>query len=131
MDSDQPMITVDVGLYSGRPNPQFELREEEAHALATALKAARTEQARHAPPQPALGQFYGFLIHIPTALAKEFGLPEEVMVHHGMITDRVDQRVTHWRDRAGLEEQLIDQAYSRGYGDVLEKRGVSRARSQP
>ena len=53
------------------------------------------------------------------------------MVHHGMITDRVDQRVTHWRDRAGLEEQLIDQAYSRGYGDVLEKRGVSRARSQP
>jgi hypothetical protein len=131
MESDQPVITVDVGVYSGRPNPQFELREEEARALATALKAARTEQARHAPPQPKLGEFYGFLIHIPTALAKEFGLPEEVMVHFGMITDRVAQRVTHWQDRSGLEEQLIERAYSRGYGDVLEKRGVHRIPSQP
>jgi hypothetical protein len=131
MGSDQPAITVDVGVYSGRPNPQFELREEEARALATALKAARTEPARHGPPQPKLGQFYGFLIHVPPALAKEFGLPEELMVHHGLITDQVDQRVTHWRDRAGLEEQLIDRAYSQGHGDVLEKRGVPRATSQP
>jgi hypothetical protein len=131
MQLDPAVITVDIGVYSGRLNPQFELRDEEARALAIALKAARTEPARHAPPQPKLGQFYGFLIRIPTALAKGFGLPEEVMVHYGMITEGAGPRITHWRDRSGLEERLIEQAFSHGHGDVMEKRGVQRTTSQP
>ncbi len=134
MASDVPagtVIMVEVGVFSGRANPRIEVRGEDARAFAMALKAARTEEVRHSLPPPKLGEFYGFLIRVPRPLAGEFDLSMEVTVHFGIITERVERGIRQWRDRSGLEQQLIERAYSQGHGDVLEKRGVRRTVPPP
>lgn len=121
---DPNVITVVVGIFSGRPNPELQLSGSESDELAALLKASIGREPIHAPPAPKLGQFYGFTIHVPPLLANQLDIPSVVSVHQGVVRTGREKDVQHWRDVGHVQNFLIERAYRQGHGDLLEKVGV-------
>ncbi len=91
------------------------------------LQGILGQESIHAPPAPRLGYYYGFRVISPKALAEKFEAPAEFRVYHGVITTSEGKKECHWRDLAGLENFLVEQAYEQGYGEMLAKVGMGRA----
>lgn len=126
MEQKKDAITGDIGLFSGRPNPELSLTGEAIEKFASLVKAAIGKEPIHAPPVARLGYYYGFKIHVPKELAKAFELPAEFKVYHSVITERKNREQKHWRDVSNVEKFLIDEAYKQDYGDLLEKVGLTK-----
>lgn len=118
-------ITVQIGVYSGRPNPEMSLTGEDAETVAGMLRRAIGAQATHSQPSPQLGRYYGFLIRTPPADARRLGVPEEVSIYEGVIMEPATGARSGWRDTAGLERFLLGQALRHDYRNLLEEAGVS------
>jgi hypothetical protein len=117
-------ITVSIGIFSGRPNPEIELSNDVAEAVAAMIGEAVGAQPTHPQPRPRLGQYYGFLIKTPPQTARRFTVPPEVTVYEGVIAEPARGTEAGWRDVAGLERFLLEQAVRGDYGDLLERVGV-------
>jgi hypothetical protein len=126
MEGNQGAIVVKIGLYSGMPNPEMKLTGETASQFAELVKSTLGREPIHPPPAPKLGEFYGFLVQVPQEKAKGLELPAQASVFSGVLTDMTQRKGAHWSDVAGIERFLIRLAYEQGFGELLEKVGVSK-----
>jgi hypothetical protein len=118
-----PDATVNVRLliYSGRPDPVWELSAPQAQPLMAALSRSVSEGGRVAPPaDPGLG-YRGFLV-IPSARIDELG--EEVLVNRRVITRTERRKSDFFVDIGGAEQLLLQQAREHGQGTILAALGV-------
>jgi hypothetical protein len=121
-------IRVTLGIYSGRPNPSLELSGNEADELADLARTALDGEPSPPPPPPQLGRFYGFQIETPADMQKRLRLPAQLSVYSGVVTEKQDRELRHWRDVANLERFLINYAQRGGLSELLAKVGVEQAR---
>jgi hypothetical protein len=128
MRKEKDAITVTIGIYSGRPNPELSLTGEAGEELAKLLKTAVGQEPIHPPPAARLGHYYGFRVQLAEDLASRFDLPTEFSIYHGVVTEQRGRAQSHWRDVAKVEEFLIGKAYEEGHGDLLKKAGAERPR---
>ncbi len=121
-------INVTLGVYSGRPNPSLELSDNEANEFAGLARTALDGEPTAPPPPPQLGRFYGFYIETPADMQKRLRLPAQLSVYSGVVTEKQDRELRHWRDVANLERFLIKCAQRGGHSELLAKVGVEQAR---
>ena len=126
MASEPNVITATAGIFSGRPNPEIALSGTEATTLAQRVREARGKESPHPPPQAKLGFYYGFQVSGPKQLASELGIPEAFHVFAGVITQQSGREQHHWRDVSGVEQFLLETAYARGLGELLDRVNAPR-----
>jgi len=120
-------IVVEIGVFSGRKNPAFELDPDAAKDLTKRCREVIGRKAIHPPPPPKLGEFYGFAVSVPKTLQKDLGLPELIRVFHGVVTTVEDRKEAHWKDEANIEGHLekLARRYDRGeFLDLVGYRGA-------
>jgi hypothetical protein len=102
----QTNITVEVLIFSGRPNPTWQL--EDTNQLPV-LKAKLKDLPKAFDKEPAewsrLG-FGGFLIHGGEAV----GLPGEIRIYQGVIKAGHGNQTKYLKDLDGVEQRLLDEA---------------------
>ena len=125
------VVTVEIGLFSGRRNPQLSLTGEPLQRFAASVKTAIGKEPIHPPPAPRLGHYYGFFVRPSGDVAARLQLPPELDVYSGVLTERRGKEAKHWRDVDRVEQFLINQAFEQGYGGLLEKTGVQRSNGTP
>jgi|ERR1041385_2914811 hypothetical protein len=128
MEPREDAITVSVGLFSGRPNPEIVMAGQQAAQIAERVRVSVGKEPASPPPPPRLGSFYGFYLQAAPQLAKQLGVPENFSVYSGVITERTKREQRHWRDTAGLESFLMAAARDEGHGELLERAGAQRSR---
>ena len=107
-------MRVELDVFSGRPNPWWELADEEATAIAALLKDLPS--AAPPPSESGLG-FRGFAIDIPHG---EAGAPTHVRVGSGIVTvEGEGGQERYFQDTRGIERRLSDLAERHGYGELL------------
>jgi len=110
-------MRVELDIFSGRPNPTWEMSPEEAaefHKRLTTL--IRTEKPSD---PPGLG-YRGFVVSNSDALA---GTRAEIRVCQGVLTIKENGSYGYYKDLNEIEKWLLQQARGRGYGDILIRVG--------
>jgi hypothetical protein len=115
-------IRVRLRIFSGRPDPEWALRSNGIDEMARRARAGLGTQRVPAPPEENLG-YRGFELRG----GRSIGLPDDLVVFGGVISDRSEKTGAHWIDGAGLEEFLLDEARQRGFADLLEAGGAPRS----
>jgi hypothetical protein len=108
---------VELDVFSGRPNPRWELSHAEVAELRTRL--AGLPRCDQPTDEPALG-YRGLILSSAQAPP---GLPSWIRVHDGVVTIRTDAGIRCHSDVNGLERWLIGQARARGHGGLLRELG--------
>ncbi|MEB3318913.1 MAG: hypothetical protein VKO39_12345 [Cyanobacteriota bacterium] len=108
-------MVVELDVFSGRPNPRWQLSQAETIDVEAALRdLPRTDAS---PSEPGLGYRGLILMHsTPTA-----GLVPRVRIHGGLITPMAEGGQTY-RDIHGLERRLLLQAVQHGYPSMVQER---------
>jgi len=119
--TDRP-ITIRLRIFSGRPDPEWSPEPSGIQELARRIQAAREGAPVHAPPEGDLG-YRGFEVRGGRVL----GLPDQLAVFRGVVSDRSDKAGTHWIDSAGVEGFLLDEARRRGFGQLLDAGGAPQS----
>lgn len=104
-------LQVELDVFSGRPNPTFQLEGAEAARLANATRAALDGESVHRHEPPALG-YRGFRLTDP----EKRTLPAPVRVYGRVV--ECDGRC--WMDRDELEEKLLKAARGEGLGGLID-----------
>jgi len=107
-------MTVELDVYSGRPNPAWKLTPAESAALAEILKDLPASQTAGA--EGGLG-YRGFVLSNPE---REAGLPVRIRVCNGLVVFDEEGSPRSYRDTHGVESTLLRQASQRGYGEILK-----------
>jgi hypothetical protein len=114
--------TVRLFVFSGRPDPEFELPEEIAADLHQRLghipEDQRAEVIEAVPPPPPQLGYRGLLVRMGE------GDVEQVLVYGGVISFRRGGRPHSWRDTTGIEPLLLEAAGRLGHQELLESLGV-------
>lgn len=106
-------MRVELNIFSGRPNPSWELSPQDASTLEERLtELTRTSQS---PGEGGLG-YRGFILSNPTQIA---GLSSQIHIFKRVITISEGGHTTRYRDTKGAEGWLIEQARKQGYGNIL------------
>lgn len=126
MESKPDAFNIVIGIFSGRPNPEMSLDAEVAEKFTDLVCSALGEERFHAPSSPGLGNYYGFFVRAPERLAKRYSVPTEFRIFHGVITEERGKAQFHWRDVANIERFLIEMAFEKGFGELLEHVGVRK-----
>jgi hypothetical protein len=105
--ADSPTTTVSLGLYSGLPNPSWELSEEEASALTALLETL--PRVDGSPPSGGLG-YSGFWIE---RLTPE-GMPRLLVAFQGTVSDPLSSHLSYLDDpERSVERFLLDSGRDR------------------
>lgn len=107
-------MRVELDIFSGRPNPSWELTNEEASHLATRLAGLPTAAPEFAPP--ALG-YRGLVIFNPEGIS---GLPSQFRIYKGNMTID-DPESKYYRDSNEIERWLLELGRAHGYGPVIDQ----------
>lgn len=121
--TEMPDVTLNVRLlvYSGRPDPMWELGAAQAQPVIAALSRSVSEGGRVAPPSdPGLG-YRGFLV-TPAAQIDELG--EQMVVNRRVITRTERRKSDFFVDVGGAEQLLLQHAREHGQSEVLAALGV-------
>jgi hypothetical protein len=103
-------VTATVSMYSGRPDPTFELTSDDDLAKVKALLVDLPETKRPVEGAPGLG-YRGILLN-PRGVA---GLPNWITVYKGTVTLGDSPDALAWKkDAKGLEAWLTAEAKKRG-----------------
>lgn len=124
MTNEDKVIKAQVGVFSGRENPEITLGGDAQRRLAEMVQAVLGKEPIHPPGPPKLGTFYGFLVRVPPELADELSLPQVLEVRSGAVSVPARKETKHWRDIAGLEDFLIRLAFEQGHGEILGVLGI-------
>ncbi len=108
-------MRVELNIFSGRPNPSWELSEEEASELAKRLAGLTPTNQPHRVG--GLG-YRGFSISNPTASA---GVPMHMNVFDGVIASLEGGNTRHYKDTNNVEHWLLEQARKQGHGEILDQ----------
>ena len=119
--SGAPAITVSVLVFSGRPDPTFDLRPAEQAKLVALLKAAPTqESAGRETVIPAILGYKGIVVENPTGIGE---VPKRVEVFGGSIEVGVERKEFFADPSNRVASFLLDLAIERGViPDALLKR---------
>ena len=105
---------VEIDVYSGRPNPSFELSEPLGKEFARMLE--KLPRATREAAEPGLG-YRGFVV-TPKPPADP-SQSQRVRVFDGLIVVEKDSGVETYIDRNGAESWLKQQAVRAGYGSLV------------
>ena len=110
-------VTVELDVYSGRPNPTWTLTAQEVAELTLRLQKLAT-----LPTVPSVGNlgYRGFLLHNP---GNAPGIGAEVRVYNGVVIITDQGRTSAYKDSHALEQWLIEQARAHGQGETLKAVG--------
>ncbi|MBS1806705.1 MAG: hypothetical protein JST84_00770 [Acidobacteria bacterium] len=111
------MVRVELDVYSGQPNPSWELAASDVAAVASRLTGL--PRLTSSPAEPGLG-YRGVVLLNPQG---QVGLPLEIRVYNGTVTVREASGLSHYQDTKGLEEWLLAQARQRGHQKILQELG--------
>lgn len=106
-------IILDV--FSGRPNPSWELTSEEASELARRLMGL--VEACQTLTEGGLG-YRGLILLNPERMA---GVPVEGRVFHSIIGLWENGHPTYYHDQNNVEDWLIELARKQGHGTLLDQ----------
>jgi hypothetical protein len=106
-------VTLDV--FSGRPNPSWELSAQEASELARRITGLTP--INQSPGEGGLG-YRGLIISNPGKVA---GFPPQMSIFNGIISISRNRHTTHYHDTNNVERWLIEQARKHGYADLLDQ----------
>ena len=105
-DGGNTNVTVEVLIFSGRPNPTWQLQDtNRLRALKVKLNAL-PEALKEEPAGWSRLGFAGFRIHG----GKVLGLPDNIRVYQGVIQIGQGKAAKHVKDTVGLEQWLIKEA---------------------
>jgi hypothetical protein len=105
--ADSPITTVSLGLYSGLPDPSWELSEEEASALTALLETL--PRVDGSAPSGGLG-YHGFTIE---RLTPE-GMTRLLVAFEGTVSDPLSSRLSYLDDPGrSVERLLLDSGHDR------------------
>lgn len=114
-------LTVQLMVYSGRPNPSWELSESQSASLIDALSQGVREGSRVAQPaEPGLG-YQGFLV---TSGGGVSDLADQVVVNRNVVTTMGKRTSEFFVDSGGAEQVLLRQAREHGHAGLLSALGV-------
>jgi hypothetical protein len=110
-------VTVELDVYSGRPNPTWILSTQEIPELAHRLLGLSS-----LPTVPSVGNlgYRGFLLHNPGNVS---GIGAEVRVYKGVIIITDQGHTSAYKDSHELEQWLVEQARAHGEGATLKAIG--------
>ncbi len=112
-----------ICLFSGRPNPQFEINDDALKQLCDLVRDTQGKETIHAPPESE-EDYYGITVYATREVAAKAKIPEGFRVYRKVLSIDNPRQPEHWRDVAKIEEFLIQQAYKAGYGSLLEYFGI-------
>jgi hypothetical protein len=104
-----------LDVFSGRPNPSWELTPQDAKELARRLTGLAP--ANRALAEGGLG-YRGLTIANPDKTA---GLPAQISVFNGVIGLSENERTTYYNDTNSVEDWLIRLARQQGHGAILDQ----------
>ncbi len=108
-------IMVELDIFSGRPNPSWELSTEDVSELAGRM--TNLTPASKLPVMGGLG-YRGFVISNPDKIE---GLPIQIRVYNGTITTTEKELTNYYEDINNIESWLLEQARKSGYGDLIDE----------
>jgi hypothetical protein len=120
MTTPSDSVQVRLLIFSGRPDPEWAVEGDALENLSERVRAAVGKERAYPTAPGGLG-YRGFLLQHEEA---ELDLPRHLIVFHGVIIERPGPAAAHWRDVAGLEDWLLEDAWRRGHGEVLAEAGV-------
>ena len=106
-------MTVELDVYSGRPNPWWQISSKEIDEIADSLKNLPRADA---PPEGGIG-YRGFVISNSGHVRD---LPPRIRVANGVITFEDGDRISHFVDEHGLETRLAEEAAAHGYRELID-----------
>jgi hypothetical protein len=114
----QQSLTVRLLIFSGRPDPEWTLNDQETEQLLGLVRETLGREETNPPPRGGLG-YRGFLVRNtqPTFSRLDFSVFRGVLTFDGA-------RGVHRKDVAGVEDLLLTQASDRGYREALEVFGA-------
>ncbi len=118
-DANRPLVTLDV--FSGRPNPSWEL-EGNTLSEVTARVRDLAGGSSAAAAQPVLG-YRGFRIE---NLGPDY--PDAIVVGRGVATIVRGKEAEHRTDSVGLERLLLEDAAQHGHSELLRAAGAPSPR---
>lgn len=124
MANEDKIIKAQIGVFSGRENPEITLGGDAQRRFAEMVQATVGKESIHPPGPPKLGTFYGFLVRVPPELADEMSLPQSLEIRDGVVSVLAREKTEHWRDIARLEDFLIGLAFEQGHGEILGMLGI-------
>jgi len=128
MEDSKEMAKVTLGIFSGLPNPEMILTEENIIKYAEMVKSTVGKEDVYGPTPTKLGEFYGFMVIVSDDKAKELGIPKLANIIKGVFADMtIHNEPKYWRDLSRIEQFLIGLAYENGFADLLKKVGVKRS----
>jgi len=104
-----------LDVFSGRPNPSWELTPQDAKELARRLTGLAP--ANRTPSAGGLG-FRGFTVANPDKMGS---LPVQISVFNGVIGLSENGQITYYSDTNDVEDWLISLARQQGYGAILDQ----------
>jgi len=124
MNAKEEVMTVTIGVFSGRPNPTFDLEGARADELASLLSRVIGVDTANPPPAAQLGVYYGFLVQPRADAQGRRAAGRRFTVYRGVVTTGDDKQPQHWRDGAGVESFLAERAAEAGFGSLLREAGA-------
>lgn len=124
MAEEQGVITARLGIFSGRENPVIAVQGEMQERFADLVKRTRASERGDPPRPPKLGEFHGFTVTVPQAIARAQDLPASIEVRAGVVSAEYSGTVQHWPDSVGLSDFLIGLSYEQGHGELLGRLGI-------
>lgn len=115
MKNNKLTIEVELNIFSGRPNPRWELSESQIDELKPKI---RMPLPRTAPKTMMQLGYRGFAIVNPNKIAD---LPELIYVRSGVLTIMDGNTASHYEDGNNVEEWLFDQAREHGLGKIVDE----------
>lgn len=105
-DAGTTNVTVEVLIFSGRPNPTWQLQDTKALQVLKARLNDLSETSKQEPAEWSRSGFAGFRIRGGETL----GLPGEIRVYRGVVKTGHGKTVKYLKDATGLEQSLINEA---------------------
>jgi hypothetical protein len=104
---------VELDLFSGRPNPAWQLSADEAAAFSSRI--AGLPAAEQMPARDALG-YRGILV-----FTHGEGAPRSVKVRDGIVSVEQSGDVRSYRDTRQIERWLLETGRVHGHGAIVDE----------
>jgi hypothetical protein len=120
MAAETSFVNVRLLIFSGRPDPEWNLDENTITKLQTLVQTVLKENAVGQAQTGGLG-YRGFLVKNPV---KDLELPKEFIAFRSTLTERPGRQARYLKDTAGIEKFLLAEARRQGFGELLDAAGV-------
>ncbi len=121
MENNEKQLLVRLLIFSGRPDPEWSINEEDIiSGLKERVQSVVDKERIEKAPPGVLG-YRGFLVQNKAQLDE---LPTEFVVYKGVLVEQPGPKEQYWRDVSGIEEFLLSDAKRRGFGELLVSAGV-------